>query len=161
MILIPRKRFSIETMLTVDEAVQVLSRVVQPRKFWPNPFSDDRKEFEGGVSKEGFKFIRNIYYMNSFLPTIKGTFDWSDGVTKIRIILAGNPCVLIAMIAAFAFFGYFLLSALIGIVSGLFLVSGALILGALGYLFYTFAFNVVSNSDREFLIKLFSQLQKK
>ena len=99
--------------------------------------------------------------MNSFLPTIKGTFDWSDGVTKIRIILAGNPCVLIAMIAAFAFFGYFLLSALIGIVSGLFLVSGALILGALGYLFYTFAFNVVSNSDREFLIKLFSQLQKK
>ena len=156
MVFIPYKRFTIETMLTVDEVFKMLLQVVQPKKFWPKPFSENRKQFVGTVSKEGFKFIRNVYYLNSFLPTIKGTFNSSDGVTRIIITMACNPCVVISMTVAFTFFGYFLMSVLMGLISGFLVISGSLTLGALGYLICTFAFKATSNADRLFLIKLFS-----
>jgi hypothetical protein len=156
MIFIPYERFVIETSLDVEEAVEVLSGVVQPNRFRRNPSSVNRKHYVGTVSKERFRFIRNVSYLNSFLPTIKGTFDSSSRVTRIVITMAGNPCVVISMTAVFAFFGYFLLSVLMGLFPGLLVISGSLVIGILGYAIYTLLFKAESNSDRLFLTKLFS-----
>lgn len=155
MVLVPYKRFIIETTLTIDEAMQILLQIVQPKRFWPNPFSEKRRQFVGAVSKEGFRFIRNVYYLNSFLPAIKGTFNSSNGVTRITITMACNPCVVITMTVAFTFIGYILTSVLMGLISHLLVIFGSLALGALGYLICILAFKAASNTDRDLLVKLF------
>jgi len=156
MLFIPYERFVIETSFDVEKVVEVLSGVVQPNRFRGNPSSVNRKRYVGIVSKERFRFIRNVSYLNSFLPTIKGTFDPSSSVTRIMISMTGNLCVLISMAAVFTFFGYFFLSVLMGLFNGSLVISGSLAIGTLGYVIYTFLFKVESNSDRLFLTKLFS-----
>jgi hypothetical protein len=154
MAFIPYNRFVIETPLPVEKVMEKLLQVVQPKKFWPNPFSDDRKQFEGTVSKDGFRVVRNIYYLNSFIPFIKGRFDSSDGGTRIIIIMASHPFVVVSFALVFAFFGYFLFTFLMELISGILVIFGCL---ALAYTICTLAFKKESAVDRNFLVKLFSE----
>lgn len=157
--LVPYKRLTIETSLTVDQVIQALSQVVQSsRPFWPNPFSDERRYFVGSVTRKGFSVIRNIYYLNSFLPEIKGSFESSAGVTnvKIKTTMICNIWILIAFIAVFAFVPFFLMVSLsTGIISNFWLVLSTLAAGGLGYLTYTFAFAMNMKIDKDYLLVLF------
>jgi hypothetical protein len=156
--LVPYKRFTIETAVTVDKAIHAFSQVVQSsRPFWPNPFSDDRRHFVGSVSEKGFRVVRNVYYLNSFLPQIKGVFEPSAGGTDVKITMIGNPFVIASFVAVFAFFAFFFTVFLpIGAVSKLWVVLGLLAGGVLGYLIYTSAFIVNMAIDRKYLLALFS-----
>jgi hypothetical protein len=157
MAFIPYTRFVIETPLPAEKVMLKLLRVIQPKKFWPNPFSDDRKQFEGTVSKDGFRAVRNIFYLNSFIPFIKGRFDLSDNGTRIIITMSIHPFVVVTFALVFAFFGYFFFTFLMELVSGIFVISGCL---ALGYAVCTFAFRRESAVDRNLLVKVFSEQDK-
>jgi hypothetical protein len=154
MAFIPYNQFVIETPLPAEKLIEKLSQVVQPKKFWPNPFSNDRKQFEGVVSNDGFRIVRNIYYLNSFIPLIKGRFDSSDSGTRIIITMATHPFVIVTFVLVFAFFGYFLFTFLMELISGMFVIFGCL---ALAYTLCTIAFKRESALDRKFLVKLFSE----
>jgi len=154
MAFIPYNQFVIETPLPADEVMLKLSQVIQRKKFWPNPFSNDRKEYEGTISKDGFRVARNIYYLNSFIPSIKGRFDSSDSGTRIIIAMAIHPLVVVAFALVFAFFGYFLFTFLMELISGSIVILGCL---ALAYTFCTLAFKREAALDRKFLVKLFSE----
>jgi len=154
---IPYNQFVIETPLPVEKVVEALSQVVQPKRFWPNPFSEDRKQFEGWVTKDGFRVVRNIYYLNSFIPLIKGRFGSSDSGTRIIITMVTHPFVILTFGLVFAFFGYFLFTFLMGLISGIFAIIGCL---ALAYTVYTLAFKRESALDRKSLVKLFSNQDK-
>jgi hypothetical protein len=157
MTFIPYNRFVIETSLPREKVMEKLLQVVQPKAFWPNPFSDDRKQFEGTVSKNSFTVIRNIYYLNSFIPHIKGRFDSSDNGTKIIITMATHPFMILAFALVFAFFGCFLFTFLMGLIPGTFVIIGCI---ALAYTICTLAFKRESALDRRFLVKLFSKEEK-
>jgi hypothetical protein len=157
MAFIPYTRFVIETPLPAEKVMLKLLQVIQPKKFWPNPFSDDRKQFEGTVSKDGFRAVRNIFYLNSFIPFIKGRFDSSDNGTRIIITMSIHPFVVVTFALVFAFFGYFFFTFLMELVSGIFVISGCL---ALGYTVCTFAFRRESAVDRNLLVKVFSEQDK-
>jgi hypothetical protein len=157
MTFIPYKRFVIETSLPREKVIGKLLQVVQPKKFWPNPFSDERKQFQGTVSKDNFTAVRNIYYLNSFIPYIKGRFDSSDNGTKIIITMATHPFIIITFALVFAFFGYFLFTFLMGLIFGTFVIIGCI---ALAYTICTLAFKRESALDRRFLVKLFSKEEK-
>ncbi len=155
--LVPYKRFIIKTTVTVDKAVHAFSQVVQSsRPFWPKPFSDDRRHFVGSVSEKGFTVVRNVYYLNSFLPEIRGVFEPSVGGTSIKVTMIANPFVLAAFVAVFAFFAFFL-TFFLSIRTGakLWVILGVLAGGGLGYLIYTSAFIVNVAMDREYLLDLF------
>jgi hypothetical protein len=154
---IPYKRFTIETTLTLDEATQALSQEVQPsRPFWPNPFSNERRHFVGSVTKKGFRVIRNIYYLNSFLPEIKGTIESSGGITSIKITMIGNPWISICFIAVFAFCAFFLMLYLpTQAISNSWLGLTTSVAGLLGYLTYTSALSVEMAKDSNYLMALF------
>jgi hypothetical protein len=157
MAFIPYSQFVIETPLPAEKVMEKLSRVVQPKRFWPNPFSDDRKQFEGCVTKEGFRVVRNIYYLNSFIPLIKARFGSSDSGTRIIITMATHPFVILTFGLVFAFFGYFFFTYLMELISGMFVIIGCL---ALAYTICTLAFKRESALDRKFLVKLFSEQNK-
>ncbi len=155
MTFIPYTRFTIETTLPVENVTAILLRVVQPKKFWPNPFSNNRKQFEGTVSRGGFRIVRNIYYLNSFIPDIKGEFDSSGSGTRIKITMAIHPFVVVTFALVFAFFGYFF-TFLMEPISGVLVIFGCLALAALAYTICTHAFKRESEVDRTFLVGLFS-----
>ena len=157
MAFIPYNQFVIETSLPAEKVMEKLLQVVQPKKFWPNPFSDDRKQFEGTVSKDGFRVVRNIYYLNSFIPFIKGRFNSSDSGTRITITMSIHPFVVLTFALVFAFFGYFFFTFLMDLISGIFVVIGCL---ALAYTICTLAFKRESALDRRFLVELFSEQDK-
>lgn len=154
MAFIPYTRFIIETTLPVEKVMEILLQVVQPKKFWPNPFSADRKQFEGTVSKDGFRVVRNIYYLNSFIPFIRGRFDSSDSGTRIIITMATHPFVVLIFALVLGFFGYFLLTFLMDLISGIFVIFGCF---ALAYTICTLGFKKESALDRKFLVTLFSK----
>jgi hypothetical protein len=157
MAFIPYNQFVIETPLPAEKVMEKLSQVVQPKRFRPNAFSDDRKQFEGCVTKDRFRVVRNIYYLNSFIPLIKGRFASSDSGTRIIITMATHPFVILTFGLVFAFFGYFLFTFLMKLISGIFVVIGCL---ALAYTICTLAFKRESALDRKFLVKLFSEQDK-
>jgi hypothetical protein len=157
MTFIPYYRFVIETSLSAEKVMEKLQQVIQPKKFWPHPFSDDRKQFEGTISKDGFRVVRNIYYLNSFIPFIKGRFDSSDSGTRIIITMSIHPLVVLTFALVFAFFGYFFFTFLMELISGIFVISGCL---ALGYAVCAFAFKRESAVDRNFLVKMFLEKDK-
>ena len=157
MAFIPYNQFVIETPLPAEKVMEKLGQVVQPKRFWPNPFSDNRKQFEGTLSKGSFTAARNIYYLNSFIPYIKGRFDSSDNGTRIVITMATHPLVIVAFALVFAFFGYFLFTFLMGLIPGTFVIIGCI---ALAYTICTLAFKRESALDRRFLVKLFSKEEK-
>lgn len=160
--LFPYNRFTIETTLTVDKVIHALSQVVQPsRPFWPNPFSEARRHFVGSITKENFRIVRNIYYLNSFLPEIKGIIETTKGATNIKITMIGNFLILICFVTVFAFFAFFFLVNLpTSPLASLWVVLGSLAAGGLGYLTYTFAFALNVAMDREYLLALFLNQKK-
>ncbi len=153
MAFIPYTCFVIETPLTPEKVIVKFQQMIQPKNFWPNPFSGDRKQFEGTISKEGFRVVRNIYYLNSFIPLIKGRFDSSGSGGKIVITMSIHPLVVLTFALVFAFFGYFFFTFLMELIPGILAISGGL---GLGYVICTLAFKRESAVDRNFLVKVFS-----
>lgn len=153
---VPYHKFAINTHLGTNDVMDILSQVAQAkRKFWPNPFSADRKPFVGTVSTDGFRFIRNVCYLNSFLPQIKGEVSASNGGAVIMVTMTFNPVIGLAFMAAPAFLGFFLTT----IASTPHSVAPMIVATAggkvFGYVAYTLGFKTQEIIDRRFLTNLF------
>lgn len=155
---LPHHKFLIETHLNADEVLDILAQVVQAKRaFWQNPFSAGRKHFVGFLSIDGFRFVRNVYYLNSFLPQIQGKISGSGDGSIIVVTMACNLGVVFAFMAALAFLGFFLTSIISPPVSALTVMAAAMGGLVLGYIAYTLGFNTQGVIDRRFLVNLFSQ----
>ncbi|WP_316348919.1 hypothetical protein [Desulfuromonas acetoxidans] len=155
---LPHHKFLIESHLSTAEVLDILSQVVQAKRaFWPNPFSDGRKHFVGFLSIEGFSFVRNVYYLNSFLPQIQGKISESGDGSIIVVTMACNLGVVFVFATALAFLGFFLASIISPAVSALTMIASAMGGLVLGYIAYTLGFNTQEVIDRRFLVQLFPQ----
>ncbi len=147
---IPYVHHTIEVESHVNTVIESLSGEVQrKRTFWPNPFASDRKRFIGSMSDGSFRVTRNIYYLNSFLPSIKGRITESKTGSIVHITMIGNPAVIVAVMVLPGFFGFILTTLF---TEPRFLVTAAAIAGLiLGYCAYTFAFTVQQAIDKKVL----------
>ncbi len=80
--LIPYETFRITTYKTPDEILAILENIVEPLDFF---YQKREKPFCGSFSIEKFKFFRNIWYRNSFLPVINGRISTDGECTGIEI----------------------------------------------------------------------------
>ena len=148
---VPYVNHTIEVELPVDLVVESLSKETQQKRpFWPNPFSDNRKQFIGSVSSTGtFQLVRNIYYLNSFLPSIRGRVTESMKGTVVSCSMIGNPAVIAAFMALPAFAGFILTTLMM---ETRFFVWVASVFGLfVGYCIYTFGFMVHQGIDKKAL----------
>jgi hypothetical protein len=147
---IPYVHHTIEVESPVNMVIKSLSSEVQlKRTFWPNPFASDRKRFIGSMSDGSFRVISNIYYLNSFLPSIKGMITESKTGSVVSFTMMGNPAVIVGFMVLPAFFGFILTTLL---KEPRLLVTAATVAGLfLGYCVYTFGFMVQKAIDKKVL----------
>lgn len=84
----PCDSFEIETTMSTEDIVASLNARVEPRKLLRLRligFSSHHAEFEGHISRDGFKITRIIDHLNSFLPVITGRFLPGESGIKIAI----------------------------------------------------------------------------
>jgi len=153
---IPYIHHTIEVELPVSTVIESLSKEVQCKEpFWPNPFADDRKRFTGSISDGSFRVIRNIYYMNSFLPSIKGRISESKTGSVVSFTMAGNLPIATAFMLVAAFGGFFLTTLFM---QPLFIITAATVAGLyIGYCLYTFGFMITQAADKKALADVLSK----
>jgi len=89
----PYQRLSLERTLPVGHVLKRMEDSVEPGKLWRFYRSlwrihRSRRDFEGVVSRGGFKIRRIIYYGNSFLPVIEGSIrPRPQGGTRVEIMM--------------------------------------------------------------------------
>lgn len=151
---IPYVHHTIEVELPVSTVIESLSKEVQrKRPFWPNPFADDRKKFIGSLSSGTFRIIRNIYYLNSFLPSIKGNVSESKTGSIVSLTMNGNLAVVTAFMLLAAFGGFFLMTFFM---QPGFIIMAATVAGLfIGYCVYTFGFMIEQAIDKKVLTDVF------
>jgi len=153
---IPYVHYTIEVELPVSKVIESLSKEVKRKKlFWPNPFAGDRKGFIGSLSGNTFRIMRNIYYLNSFLPSIKGKVSESKRGAIVSFTMNGNVVVLTAFMLVAAFGGFFLT---IFLMQPGFIITAAVLAGLLvGYCVYTFGFMIQQAIDKKVLTDVLSK----
>jgi len=154
---IPYVHYAIEVQLPVSTVIELLSKEVQRKEtFWPHPFADDRKEFIGSLSDGTFRIIRNIYYLNSFLPSIKGKISESKTGSIVSFTMIGNLAGLAAIMLVAAFGGFFL--TILFMQPGLIITAAAVAGLFIGYCVYTFGFMVQQGIDKKVLTDVLSTM---
>lgn len=153
---IPYVHHTIEVELPVSTVIESLSKQVQcKRTFWPDPFADDRKRFIGSMSDGSFQVIRNIYYLNSFLPSIMGRISESNTGSIVSFTMIGNLAVVTAFMLVAAFGGFFLTTFFMQSVS---MITAATVAGLfIGYGVYTFGFIIEQAIDKKVLTDVLSK----
>jgi|GEM_PF-2697835 len=99
--LIPYKRISINTALSKDELIVILSQALPPlvvRWYWP---WQKVEGYWGSVDKRGFVFRRNITGTDSFLPSGFGRFVTNDHGTRVDIHIVAPAIVVFVPIIIF------------------------------------------------------------
>jgi hypothetical protein len=102
------------------------------------------------VSSTGtFQLVRNIYYLNSFLPSIRGRVTESVKGSVVSCSMIGNPAVIAAFMVLPVFAGFILTTIMM---EPRFFVWVASCFGLLvGYCLYTFGFMVQQGIDKKVL----------
>ena len=156
--LIPYKSININTSLTVDEAVQLVSEAIAlPRSFFQG-WGKAAREFEGTVSTSGFTISRAIRYRNSFLPILFGKFVPSAQGVRVEVRMTLHPLVIAFAVLWFTFVGGFLLLAIGSTLTTLKVDEGILLpIGMLlfFYLMVFLGFGLEANKAERFLSSLF------
>lgn len=115
-LLIPYKRLTIKTPLSMQNAEERLAANVSKRQLfrWGWPFnSTNEPPFNGTVANGRFNISRTIHYRNSFLPVITGEFHDDLDMTRIDIRMRLHYFVII-------FLGIFLSSIVVNSISSIF-----------------------------------------
>lgn len=156
MLFIPYERLTIMTGRSVGETVATLAEVVEPKRWWRNPFSRQHKRYQGQVTPAGFEFTRIIHHRNSFLPVIKGQLQPAVSGTLVQLTLRLHPFVLVFWLLWLSMIG---LAAVAGLVSWLttpgdparLIPVGMFVFG---YLLCIIAFNWEARKERQFMAEL-------
>ncbi|GAA4279830.1 hypothetical protein [Gaetbulibacter aestuarii] len=98
--IIPYQKLEFRTSLSETELEQQLSENIMPKRGIQLGFSKkaDDKIFEGTFSYEQFNIQRVIYYKNSFLPQVQGSYRNFNSGTTISVVLKMHDFVSIFMI---------------------------------------------------------------
>jgi hypothetical protein len=83
----PSEKLTITTQKSIDELIQNLSSVLSFERTFMDKFLRRKtdKKYEGQINGSHFEIKRIIYYRNSFLPIITGTFEDTFDCTKVHI----------------------------------------------------------------------------
>lgn len=160
MAFIPYEHLEIQTSLALDEAVAGISKIVEPKKLFRNPFNRNHAAFQGEVRPDGFKISRIIHYRNSFLPTVNGRFEPSSVGTRVAVTMTLHPSVIAFGVLWFGmvglFGGAFLLAALTArqFDPAMLIPVGMFVFG---YLLFTLSFKWEARKARATLIELFTE----
>jgi small-conductance mechanosensitive channel len=151
---LPYVHHTIEVGSPVRTVIESLSGEVQRKStFWPNPSGDDRKRFIGSISDGNFRVVRNIYYLNSFLPSIQGGIFESKAGSVVSFTMTGNLAVVIAFMLVAAFGGFFLTTLFM---QSAFVITAATVGGLLiGYCVYSFGLMIQQAIDKRVLTDIF------
>jgi hypothetical protein len=104
MILLPFTQFTIETELSIEQAMKnLISEVDTSRSIWNQGKSQRR--FWGKLSGRTFRIQRSIKYQNSFLPVIVGKIEKANS-TEIKVFLRPSYYTTIFMIFWLSFTGF-------------------------------------------------------
>ncbi|MBE0448316.1 MAG: hypothetical protein IBX64_09515 [Actinobacteria bacterium] len=126
--LLPYEKFEIQTSLTLEETVAALKGEVEPKGWWFWWSSHEHAIFQGDVSRDGFKIMRIIHYMNHFLPVIRGTFKQSQNGIAVMIQMDLHPFVKTFMLIWFGGVIIFLLVLSAYLASGIISLSSSFLL---------------------------------
>ena len=151
----PSDSFEIECPLPKGEAIELLSRNIEPKKFFR--FFGKHVYFQGFINTNEFEVRRIIKYRNSFLPIIKGKFASHDLGTTITLTMQLHPLVLAFMCVWFGGTGLFLIAFATAASPG---VIGPLIMLLFGWALVTGGFWFEAKKQKEFLIDLLSDSGK-
>jgi hypothetical protein len=80
----PHDNFEIQSPMSTEEILAVLDTEIDQKWF---RWRSSGKRFTGVYSISGFKIMRVIWYRNSFLPVIEGTFNPSTSGTLIKVTM--------------------------------------------------------------------------
>jgi hypothetical protein len=158
MLFIPYERLTIMTGLSVNETAATLAEIVEPKRWWRNPFSRNHKRYQGQVTPASFELMRIIHHRNSFLPVIKGQLQPAVRGTLVQLTLSLHPLVLVFWLLWLSMIG---LGALAGLASWL-TTRGELVklipvgMFVFGYLLCIIAFNWEARKERQFIAELLS-----
>lgn len=154
MAFVPYEHLTIDTALPLNEAVDRITRLVEPYQFLR--FSRNHTEFQGKVTQQDFRITRIIHYRNSFIPIIKGRFVTNPLGTRIIIKMTLHPLAIAFMIFWMGAAGVMIVRALLQIDERT-VVQPALAMMVFGYLLTTVAFKLESVKARKRLRQLFAE----
>jgi hypothetical protein len=95
--LLPWRRFTIRTTVTVDDAVAEFGRSVGRARVLGGGAGDGSSPFAGQAAGNRFVFSRQIAYRNSFLPIIEAVVTPDGRGARIEIQMRLHPFVLAFM----------------------------------------------------------------
>jgi hypothetical protein len=156
--LIPYKSISINTSLTVDEAVHLVSAAIAPPRSFFQGWRKAGKEFEGTVSNSSFTISRAIRYRNSFLPFLYGKFVPSAQGVRVEVRMTMHPLVIAFTVLWFTVIASFLLLSIGGMLTTLKIDEGILLPIGMLLFFYLMVFlglGFEANEAERFLSNLF------
>ena len=161
---IPYENLTFETSLSMDEAVVTLSKEIEPKRFFRNPFSTRYKTFEGRVEKNSFEIRRIIISNNPFLPIIKGRFEPTFEGTRVILRMTIDPFVKIILFLIFSWVAVGIIAPLLNSMTySTFNINMSVfkvILLVSAYLAITGFFKRESVKARKILIRLFSDKEE-
>ena len=156
--LIPYKSISFNTMLTLEEAVQLVSEAIAPPRPLFQGLRKAGKEFEGTVSNSGFTMSRAIRYRNSFLPYLYGKFVPGAQGVRVEVRMTMHPLVIAFAALWFTLIGGFLRLSIGSTLTTLKIDEGTLILIGMLLFFYLMVFlgfGIEASKAERFLSDLF------
>jgi hypothetical protein len=119
MFLIPFDKINFHTSLSVHDATAKLAQIVDTESKWPHS-PRSKKEFDGSLSKSGFRIVRNIKGRNTYLPWVRGQFKPVVNGTHIIVTFSLHPIGIVAMLT------FFLWAAFLSVYYGDFAAIGIL-----------------------------------
>ncbi len=152
---IPYKHFSINTTLSLEYLLNLISSSISPAKYsvWESPVSN-RKKFHGTVSAQGFTISIPQDMQNSFTIFMFGRFIPTQNELKIDVRLTLHPLIMIpiSLVWLIFVFGFIYHLATTGI------VLDKILLGIiLSYLFMWFAFSIEASQLERFIRTLIEE----
>ena len=146
--ILPYERFTITTRLAPEEVVEVLTRVVEPkRSALPLRRYRGDKEFEGEFGGFTFRMRRIINYRNDFLPVIRGTIASASKGSVVIFTLQLRRPILMFMAAWFVVLTILVIAALLTFVlSREDFVANPALLFPLMLAFYAFGYGLMTGA---------------
>jgi hypothetical protein len=103
----PSRQFEIDTEVSQAEAVERLRAIVEPGNILLAGLRRTKKLFGGEVSPGGFRVMRLIYYGNSSLPVVEGSFEAGSRGVRVRVTMRPTRFAQIFFYVWFGFLVFF------------------------------------------------------
>jgi hypothetical protein len=116
-VLLPYRKMQINTTLSIDDAMLLLSRRIDKKTEIADQSFFSRRpinigHFEGTITTSGFQIRRMRSYRQSFEPILYGHFQHQSNGVRVNLTIAMNPIVAIVSILYLCFILFLLINTL-------------------------------------------------